>query len=70
MARGTSILARVPQSWDNPLWKRPGDQSLGYTPRKGYWGTSLEKTWDQWLEVLGDGDGVPPMLRDRHLVKM
>ena len=63
-------------SWDQSLgapWKGPGvnhwgtspegtcDQSLGYTP---------ERTWNDWLEVLSDGDGVnllpPPPPVDRQ----
>ena len=34
------------------------DQSLGYPPP--------ERTWDQWLEVLWGGDGVPPVWTDKQ----
>ena len=52
------ILGYPPPTWDwdwsTPTW---------------YWGTRApppEGTWDQWLEVLWDGDGVPENITLRH----
>ena len=54
-------LVRVPPIWD---WSTPSHLVLVYPPRDMGPGTGVppERTWDQWMEVLWDGDGVPNVI--------